>query len=273
MKKTTKSQKIVPVIMKNSNGELVVSSRDIAAGMGKQHKHIIEKIKLILNEPEFRLVEYIDNKGEKRPEYLLPKDSFILLLMNYQGYNEFKRAYIKRFNEMEQIIHENIQPIKPQTQKPKSYTARIQTARLLIQLANKYKDNKEYAQQLDSYAIKELIGVELLPVADTEPINTPVAAAPQPTPDDDNNDDDEEPCAAKKSNDDGPYYRANVIAKDFGVTAYYIGKLSNQHHLKTDEFGRWSIGKYGKKVVKIFRYNQTGYDKLKKLIVENKQSA
>lgn len=106
MSNLTEKHEIIPVIMKSSNGELVVSSRDIASGIGKEHKDILKKIREILNEREFSLVEYIDNKGEKRPEYLLPKDSFILLLMNYQGYNDFKRAYIKRFNEMENVLKE-----------------------------------------------------------------------------------------------------------------------------------------------------------------------
>ena len=106
MSNLTEKHEIIPVIMKSSNGELVVSSRDIASGIGKEHKDILKKIREILNEREFSLVEYIDNKGEKRPEYLLPKDSFILLLMNYQGYNDFKRAYIKRFNEMENALKE-----------------------------------------------------------------------------------------------------------------------------------------------------------------------
>lgn len=79
----TKKHEIIPVIMKSSNGELVVSSSDIASGICKEHKDILKKIRENLNERDFSLVEYIDNKGEKRPEYLLPKDSFIL----YQGYN------------------------------------------------------------------------------------------------------------------------------------------------------------------------------------------
>lgn len=79
----TEKHEIIPVIMKSSNGELVVSSSDIASGICKEHKDILKKIRKILNEREFSLVEYIDNKSEKRPEYLLPKDSFIL----YQGYN------------------------------------------------------------------------------------------------------------------------------------------------------------------------------------------
>lgn len=44
---------------------------------------LLKKIRSVLNDGEFSAVEYVDAKGEKRPEYLLPKDSFIL----YQGYN------------------------------------------------------------------------------------------------------------------------------------------------------------------------------------------
>lgn len=40
-------------------------------------------------------------------EYLLKKDGFILYMFNIQGHNDFKMAYINRFNEMEQAIKEN----------------------------------------------------------------------------------------------------------------------------------------------------------------------
>lgn len=39
----TEKHEIIPVIMKSSNGELVVSSRDIASGIGKEHYDIIKK--------------------------------------------------------------------------------------------------------------------------------------------------------------------------------------------------------------------------------------
>lgn len=61
----TEQHEIIPVIMKSSNGEFVVLSRDIAAGIGKKYKDILKKIREILNEREFSLVEYIDNKDEK----------------------------------------------------------------------------------------------------------------------------------------------------------------------------------------------------------------
>lgn len=97
-------RELVNVNIKNENGKLLVSSRDIAAGLEKEHKDVLRKIREVLNEREFSLVKYKDEKGEIRPEYLLDKNAFILLVMNYTGYNDFKRAYIKRFDEMEKQL-------------------------------------------------------------------------------------------------------------------------------------------------------------------------
>ena len=91
----------IDVVIKKENGTLVVSSRDIARGLDKEHKHVLNKIKEVLGESEFWPTSYIDSWNREQVEYLLPKNSFILLVMNYQGYNDFKRAYIKRFDEME----------------------------------------------------------------------------------------------------------------------------------------------------------------------------
>ncbi len=160
MSNLTEKHEIIPVIMKSSNGELVVSSRDIASGIGKEHKDILKKIREILNEREFSLVEYIDNKGEKRPEYLLPKDSFILLLMNYQGYNDFKRAYIKRFNEMENVLKE--QYIHQTEITPEIVVERakiMEDYQTIIET-----DATRYSQILDSYITKELYGEHILPL-------------------------------------------------------------------------------------------------------------
>ena len=100
--------KLINVNIRNENGKLLVSSRDIAVGLEKEHKDVLRKIREVLNEREFSPVEYIDEKGEIRPEYMLDKNAFILLVMNYTGYNDFKRAYIKRFDEMEKWLSVNI---------------------------------------------------------------------------------------------------------------------------------------------------------------------
>ncbi|MGL5051041.1 MAG: Rha family transcriptional regulator [Fusobacteriaceae bacterium] len=85
----------------NSNGNNVVSSRTVAKELGKEHSHVMSKIKEVLGVEEFCESSYINNQNKVQPEFLLTKDGFILLCMNYTGYNDFKRAYINEFNRME----------------------------------------------------------------------------------------------------------------------------------------------------------------------------
>lgn len=152
---------IIPVIMNSSNGELVLSSRDIAAGIGKEHYDVIKKIRNVLGEGEFSVSNYLSEQGKIMPEYLLPKDSFILLLMNYQGYNDFKRAYIKRFNEMENALKE--QYVHQAEITPDIV---VEHAKIMERLSDHYRDKCDgrYSQILDSYITKELYGEHILPL-------------------------------------------------------------------------------------------------------------
>ena len=95
---------ILEPIIKNHNGKPMVSSRIVAEQLGKQHAHVLEKCREVLGQSEFCESSYINSQNKEQPELLLSKDGFILLCMNYQGYNEFKRAYIQKFNEMEQAV-------------------------------------------------------------------------------------------------------------------------------------------------------------------------
>ena len=97
--------KLINVNIKNENGKLLVSSRDIAKGLEKEHKDVLRKIEDVLTVGEFSEREFITTQGNKYKEYLLDKNAFILLVMNYTGYNDFKRAYIKRFDEMEKQLN------------------------------------------------------------------------------------------------------------------------------------------------------------------------
>ena len=87
---------------------LVVSSRDVAEQLGKHHKHVLETLDNILTSRDFGsliiLSTYKDKKGEERKEYLLTKDGFTLYMFNIRGYQDFKLAYINRFNEMEREL-------------------------------------------------------------------------------------------------------------------------------------------------------------------------
>lgn len=95
------------VKIENVNGENVVSSRVIAEQMGKEHKDVLEKIRNLTAEDSatkyFKLSAY-ESRGKSYPEYLMDKDGFVLLMMNYTGYNDFKIKYIEKFNEMEKAL-------------------------------------------------------------------------------------------------------------------------------------------------------------------------
>lgn len=138
------------VEFKKENGKVYVSSRDIANVFGKEHSKILRDIRALpqddFNQANFGLVEYTDKKGEKRPEYLLTRDGFSMLVMGFTGEKAYlwKVSFIEAFNKLEQTVKETVKPI--QAEKPKSQTAKIQTAKLLMKLADKYKDNKEYSQ-------------------------------------------------------------------------------------------------------------------------------
>ena len=94
------------------DGKAVTTSRKVAEIFEKQHKDILRAIRELgtpeeFNQRNFALVEYIDQKGEKRPEYLITRDGFTLLAMGFTGKKamEFKLAYIKAFNEMEKTLN------------------------------------------------------------------------------------------------------------------------------------------------------------------------
>lgn len=100
------------VVINNVNGQNVVSSRAIAEQLGKEHKNVLRDLEKILTSSNVSsliiLSNYEDKKGELRKEYLLTKDGFTLYMFNIQGYQEFKMAYINKFNEMENIIRQKI---------------------------------------------------------------------------------------------------------------------------------------------------------------------
>lgn len=106
------TNKLVEVKIENLDGALYVSSRDVAEGLGKQHKHVLEAIDKILEsdgqnlDREIIASTYTNSRGKEYREYLLTKDGFTLYMFNVQGYNEFKMAYINKFNEMEKALQE-----------------------------------------------------------------------------------------------------------------------------------------------------------------------
>ncbi|ASN67679.1 putative antirepressor [uncultured Caudovirales phage] len=90
----------------------VVSSRVVAEEIGRQHKHVLEGIDEMIKKSRADISpllipnQYKARNGKRNREYLLTKDGFTLYMFNIQGHNDFKMAYINKFNEMErQLTH------------------------------------------------------------------------------------------------------------------------------------------------------------------------
>ena len=95
-------------IENNSELGAVVSSRVVATELEKQHQHVKRDLEKLLMSPNVDALiipsEYKDSRGRTQKEYLLTKDGFTLYMFNIQGHNDFKMAYINKFNEMERQI-------------------------------------------------------------------------------------------------------------------------------------------------------------------------
>lgn len=80
-------------ITQNTDGQLVVSSRQVAEHFDKHHKHVLDNIRELqssMHSAEFSaqwfyITEYKDASGKANPEYLMNRDGFTLLAMSFTG--------------------------------------------------------------------------------------------------------------------------------------------------------------------------------------------
>lgn len=100
----------------NENGELLVSSREVASNFGKDHSKVLRSINdkistnpILASSKYFIESTYVGGNGENRREYLLTRDGFSFIVMGFTGAkaDEWKLKYIDAFNKMEQLIKEN----------------------------------------------------------------------------------------------------------------------------------------------------------------------
>jgi len=99
------------LINTNKNGQTLLSSREIAEYAGKNHSDVMRAIRKMekswmeVNQSNFALVEYLDGKGQKRPEYLLTKKESLYIATKF---NDIARAkLINRWEELEQQVQNN----------------------------------------------------------------------------------------------------------------------------------------------------------------------
>lgn len=99
------------------NGEVVVSSLDVAERFGKRHDHVLRDIETLIGglpksgdtQTMFHLDSYTNKQnGQSYPIYLMNRDGFSLLVMGFKGKKalDWKLKYIKAFNRMEKELNE-----------------------------------------------------------------------------------------------------------------------------------------------------------------------
>lgn len=80
------------IITVNHNGQIVVSSRDVAEKFEKYHRDVLKSIRVIkasVSTAEFSALfmenEYKASNDKVNPEYLMTRDGFSLLAMSFTG--------------------------------------------------------------------------------------------------------------------------------------------------------------------------------------------
>lgn len=98
------------VVIKKIDGELVVTSRQVAEDFEKEHKNVLQTINNLVAEnsavKNMIIESTYENRGKYYPEYLLTRDGFSLLVMGFTGSRalQWKLKYIEAFNKMEESI-------------------------------------------------------------------------------------------------------------------------------------------------------------------------
>lgn len=176
-----------------------------------------------------KLTRRFADSGQAREMYIINESGLYSLILSSKlpGAKEFKRWVTSE-------VIPSIRKTGGYTLKPKPMTeyqqmmadtrrrnARVQSARILTQLAKQYKGST-YEQVLNAHATKELTGEFLLPL----------------------------PKLEEKT------YSATEIGQMFGISANRVGLLINRYDLKTEQYGQWFKDKsrYSDKEVSSFRY-------------------
>jgi len=95
--------------------EMTMSSLEIAALTGKEHKNVLADVRNMLNELEIQPAEfsagYKDSKGETRPCFNLPYDLTMTLVSGYSI--KLRHAIVVRWQELEDAQRLPAKPVKP----------------------------------------------------------------------------------------------------------------------------------------------------------------
>ena len=233
----------------------VVDSRQVAEMIGKPHNDLMKSIRTYceyLGQGDFSQSDffipsvYTNSQNKEQPCYLLTKKGCDMVANKMTGEKGvlFTAAYVTAFEAMRKHIEGESKTgklPKPMTDyqqmmaETRRRNAQIQEARIYTELARRYKGTT-YEQVLNAHATKSLSGEYLLPL----------------------------PEAGER------LMSAGEVGAKLGISSNLVGKLTNKHGLKTDQYGKWMHDKspYSSKEVPSFRYKECVVDKLREILAE-----
>lgn len=106
------------VILKEENGQVLASSREVAEKFGKRHDSVLRDIdnliksdSTILWSEMFKETTYTNSRGKDYRCFDMNRDGFSLLCMGFTGKEalEWKLKYINAFNQMEEKLKSSTQ--------------------------------------------------------------------------------------------------------------------------------------------------------------------
>lgn len=237
-------------ITQTKEGQLVVTSRQVAESFGKRHDHVIAAIESIKTENSgvtsmFFETSYQAGTGKNYKQYLMNRDGFSLLVMGFTGKEalSWKLKYIQAFNEMEAAItKKHFDELKERRVAVMQQNARSREAALWLKIGNNVP-TPEYKQICASYASKTLAGLAVLPLPVMEQ----------------------------------QYYTAQEVGTRIGITGNMVGRIANAHGLKApqgqaNKYGRWFLdkAKHCSKEVPTWKYTDDGTNAIEKFFKEGK---
>ncbi|MPM42977.1 hypothetical protein SDC9_89649 [bioreactor metagenome] len=159
----------------NQDGQLVVTSRQIAEDFDKRNSHVVEaienKIKSLTAEnseveiSKLFIPTTFNHNGNEYKEYLLTRDGFTFIVMGFTGAKAdgWKLKYIEAFNKMEQALKEQkqlspMQQLRLQYQVIEEHEEKLNTIETKItKLENTMTIDYAQQEELNSLAKKVVV--------------------------------------------------------------------------------------------------------------------
>lgn len=214
---------------------VTMSSREIAALTGKQHKNVKRDIEAMLEELQEDALKfehiYLDSMNRKQYEYLLDREHVECLLTGYSA--ALRMKVIRRLRALETEGSN----AKSSSGLPEYRRAR--TLKLSVAAVHELFDMMPHL----SPEAKQCAAANIInPVAGFDAIPLPKLQE--------------------------HYYSAGEVGEILGVSANKVGRLANAHGLKKEEYGMFVMdkSKHSVKQVEAFRYNAAGVDVLRSIV-------